>query len=63
MAPRLEAVRGDITAELVDAVVNAANAGSAAAVASTAPSTGPPGRPAADACRAIGGCPPGDRPS
>lgn len=38
-------VRGDITTENVDAVVNAANGAWPAAAGSTVPSTGPPGPP------------------
>jgi O-acetyl-ADP-ribose deacetylase (regulator of RNase III) len=60
MTPRCEAVRGDITAESTDAVVNAANtrlargAGVCGAIFAAA------GDGLAEACVAIGGCPTGD---
>jgi O-acetyl-ADP-ribose deacetylase len=60
MAPLLEAVQGDITAELVDAVVNAANqrlSGGGGVDGAIHRAAGAERLQAA--CRAIGECPPG----
>ena len=61
MAPRLQAVQGDITAERVDAVVNAANRqlrGGGGVDGAIHRGAGAERLQAA--CRAIGGCPPGE---
>src|ERR1700683_2324510 len=57
---RLEAVRGDITAETVDAIVKAANTGLAhrGGVCGAFFSAAGPGL--VEACEALGGCAPGD---
>ena len=61
MAPRIEAVHGDITAEQVDAVVNAANArlgGGGGVDGAIHRAAG--ARALHAACAALGGCPPGE---
>lgn len=61
MAPRIEAVHGDITAEQVDAVVNAANArlaGGGGVDGAIHRAAGAAALRAA--CAALGGCPPGE---
>jgi O-acetyl-ADP-ribose deacetylase len=56
----LEAVRGDITAETVDAIVNAANTGLARGGGVCGAIFGAAGTDLDQACLAIGGCPTGE---
>ena len=59
MAPRLEAVQGDITAEATDAIVNAANSALEAGVGVCGAIFRAAGPGLAEACRAAGRCPTG----
>ena len=58
--PRLEAVRGDITAETTDAVVNAANTALARGAGVCGAIFARAGAGLEEACTALGGCPTGD---
>ena len=60
VTPRLEAVRGDITAATTDAVVNAANPALARGAGVCGAIFAAAGPELDDACAALGGCPTGD---
>jgi O-acetyl-ADP-ribose deacetylase len=60
VAPRLEAVQGDITVETVDAIVNAANSGLTRGGGVCGAIFAAAGPELDDACQAIGGCTTGD---
>ena len=60
MAPRLEAVQGDITAEATDAIVNAANSGLAAGGGVCGAIFRAAGAGLAEACDAVAPCATGD---
>src|SRR3954452_958953 len=60
MAPRLEAVHGDLTEEAIDAIVNAANSSLEAGGGVCGAIFRAAGAGLVDACRAVGRCPTGD---
>jgi O-acetyl-ADP-ribose deacetylase (regulator of RNase III) len=60
VAPRLEAVQGDITAETTDAIVNAANSGLAAGGGVCGAIFRAAGPGLTEACDAVAPCPTGD---
>jgi len=60
MTPRLEAVKGDITQETTDAIVNAANTALARGAGVCGAIFARAGPGLAEACAALGGCPTGD---
>jgi len=60
VAPRLEAVQGDITAESTDAIVNAANSGLAAGGGVCGAIFRAAGPGLTEACDAVAPCPTGD---